>query len=152
MRIATFALISFGLLALTERGGTVRPVSINSKAEARTRAMSFALADAEYIGLVPGEQRFVTQPGRVFVVLAIGECKPGDPIGGIFELRPPTPDFVELIPLCRGNGHVLGALVINPANKDAGSHIVNVNTHGCDGTPQEYTFTVKVKNPFRDQS
>src|SRR2546427_3443229 len=86
------------------------------------------------------------QAGHQIVVLAGSPCKPGETAGSI-ELLPPTPDVVELVPLCRSDRGLTGALVIHPANKDLGLHTVKLRTVGCDGSGTEYLFEVKVKRP-----
>src|SRR2546425_6486287 len=143
MKISTLMLIGLALLALADGRATVRHEPAERKGDAATVAGAVLTADAEFIGLSPSEQKFVMQPGQLLVILAAGQCKPSDSFGGSVDvLRPPTPDFVKQIPLCRASDFVIGALSIQPANKDLGSYTVRVNTHGCDHTTQEFSFQV----------
>ena len=146
MKITTIALAALLVLCTADRtANTAKPAS-EKKVGARTEVAPAASPDSEAITLVPFEERLVVQAGHQIVVLAGSPCKPGETAGSI-ELLPPTPDFVELIPLCRSDRGLTGALVLHPANKDLGLHTVKLRTVGCDGSGTEYLFDVKVKRP-----
>ena len=146
MKITTIALAALLVLCTADRkANTAKPAS-EKKVGARTDVAPAASPDSEAITLVPFEERLVVQAGHQIVVLAGSPCKPGETAGSI-ELLPPTPDFVELIPLCRSERGLTGALVLHPSNKDLGLHTVRLRTVGCDGSGTEYLFDVKVKRP-----
>ena len=147
MKITMIALAALLVLCTADRkANTAKPAS-EKKVGARTDVALVAPPDNEGLVIVPTDQRLVMQPGHPIVVLFTGACQPGE-AGGRIELLPPTPDFVELIPLCRcDGGGVIGALVIKPANKDVGLHTVAGRTNGCDGTPRDFEYQVKVKRP-----
>lgn len=146
MKVTTIALAALLLLCTADRkANTERPAS-ERNGGARTEAPPPAPPDSEAITLVPFEERLVAQAGHQIVVLAGSPCRPGETAGSI-ELLSPTPDFVQLIPLCRSDRGLTGALVIHPANKDVGLHTVKLKTVGCDGSGVEYIFEVKVKRP-----
>jgi len=91
LKIATFALTAFVLLALADGGATVRYEPAERKGDATTVAGAVLTADAEFIGLSPSEQKFVMQPGQLLVILAAGQCKPSDSFGGSVDvLKLPT--------------------------------------------------------------
>jgi hypothetical protein len=102
--------------------------------------------DSEAITIVPFLPRFVMKAGSQIVVLAGGPCRPGETAGSI-EVLPPTPPFVQLIPLCRSDRGLTGALVISPAFKDVGLYTIKMSTVGCDGSGGTIFIDVKVKNP-----
>jgi hypothetical protein len=147
MKITTIALTALFVLSTPGRSANTEKPASEKKAGAPTEIAAVAAPDNEGLVIVPTDQRLVLQPGHPVVVLFTGACKPGETAGRI-ELLPPTPDFVELIPLCRcEGGGVIGALVIKPSNKDVGLHIVGGRTNGCDGTPRDFEYEVKVKRP-----
>jgi hypothetical protein len=147
MRITTIALAGLLVLCSTDRKANTENPASEKKVGARTEIAPVAPPDNEGLVIVPTDPRLVTQAGHPIVVLFTGACKPGETSGRI-ELLAPTPDFVELIPLCRcEGGGVIGALVINPSNKDVGLHTVAGRTNGCDGTPRDFEYEVKVKRP-----
>lgn len=143
MRIGTMALVGLLVLCFADGRVTVRNVT-GEKVEAPSLVAPAATADSEALTLIPSDERFVTQSFQRVVVIAVGQCKSGETKGSI-ELLPPTPGFVQLIPLCRASEFLIGALVINPTDKDLGLHQVRVHTTGCDGSGTEHSFQVKVK-------
>src|SRR6266404_4063465 len=147
MRIATMALAALIVVCSADRKAITEIPASEKKAGASSEIAPVATPDNEGLVIVPTDQRLVTQAGHPIVVLFTGACSPGETNGRI-ELLPPTPDFVELIPLCRcEGGGVIGALVIKPSNKDVGLHTIAGRTNGCDGTPREFEYEVKVKKP-----
>jgi len=146
MKITTIALAALLVLCTADRKANSDKPASERKGGARTEVPPPAPPDSEAITLVPFEERLVAQAGHQIVVLAGSPCRPGETAGSI-ELLPPTPDFVQLIPLCRSDRGLTGALVIHPANKDVGLHTVKLRTVGCDGSGTEYLFEVKVKKP-----
>jgi hypothetical protein len=147
MKIATMLLAGLLVMCSADRKANTMNLASEKKAEAPNEIAPVAPPDNEALVIVPTDQRLVIQAGHPMVVLFTGACKPGETSGKI-ELLTPTPDFVELIPLCRcESGGVIGALVIKPSNKDVGLHTIAGTTNGCDGTPRSFEYEVKVKRP-----
>ncbi len=147
MKITMIALAALLVLCSADRKGNTEKPASEKKAGAPTEIAPVAPPDNEGLVIVPTDQKLVMQPGHPLVILFTGACKPGETIGRI-ELLPPTPDFVQLIPLRRyEDGGAIGALVINPSNKHVGTHLIEGRTNGCDGTPREFEYVVKVKRP-----
>jgi hypothetical protein len=145
MKITMIALAALLVLCTADRkANTAKPASENKPA-ARTEVAP-VVPDSEDLVIVPFESRFVMQPGHPMVILATGACKPGETGGGI-ELLPPVPGFIEVIRVCHyeGSRGVVGALVMNPSNKDVGLHQVSFTAIGCDGAGSRRGFEVKVK-------
>lgn len=146
MKITTIGIVALLVLSAPGRSPNTEKPASEKKAGAPTE-IATAPPDNEGLVIVPNDQRVVRRPGHPIVVLFTGACKPGETIGRI-ELLPLTPDFVELIPPSRyEGGGVIGALVIKPSNRDVGLHIVAGTTNGCDGTPRDFEYEVKVKRP-----
>ena len=142
MKIATMLLAGLLVMCSADRKANTEKLASEKKVGAPV-----APPDNEGLVIVPTDQRLVIRPGHPMVVLFTGACKPGE-MNGKIQLLAPTPDFVELIPLCRCEGDgVIGALVINPSNKDVGLHTVAGTTNGCDGTSRAFEYEVKVKRP-----
>ena len=147
MRIGTMALTMAlgGLLVLCLADGRVSVRNVTGKkVGAPSGVAPRTTPDSEAVLLTPSDERFVTQPGQRIVVIGVGQCKSGETAGRI-DLLPPTPGFVQLVPVCRASEFLIGALVISPTDKDVGLHQVRVHTNGCDGSATEHSFQVKVK-------
>jgi hypothetical protein len=146
MKIATIVLAGLLVPFSADRTANTEKAASEKKMEARSDAGPGAQPDSEALIIVPLESRYVMQPGHPIVVLFTGACMLGEPTGSI-ELLEPAPGFIEVIALCRCDGGVIGALVIKPSNKDVGLHRVGYRTVGCDGSPTESGFEIKVKKP-----
>lgn len=146
MKIATMALAALLVVCSADRKATTEKPASEKNVGARTEIAPPSPPDSEAITIVPFLPRFVMKAGSQIVVLAGGPCRPGETAGSI-ELLPPTPPFVQLIPLCRSDRGLTGALVISPAFKDVGLYTIKMRTVGCDGSGGTIFIDVKVKNP-----
>jgi hypothetical protein len=89
---------------------------------------------------MPEEQSLVV--GQLFV-----DCGTNTTDPPVFELLPPTPSFVTIVPYyCTCANNTPSTLVrVFPRRGDRGTYTVIMAAGGCGGVGQQFGFTLKVK-------
>lgn len=93
----------------------------------------------------PDKGKFITTEEDPFLVSIEALCAPGATDTAMFELLPPTPNFVNFFDTCRGNALSHAMIAIVPKKGDAGKYTVAVRAINCEGKGGVFTFTVKVR-------